>query len=111
MIDWRKMKRIVNYFKKDELAKSGFIIFISSLIAGLFNYIYQIYMGRVLGPEEYGVFGALFAIFYIFGVISQTLGTSTTRFISKFIGEGKQIGFFIKKSVKMMIIFGLMVVG
>ena len=103
------MKRVLNYFKKDELANSGFIIFIASIIAGFFNYVYQIYMGRSLGPEEYGVFGALFAIFYIFGVISQTLGTSTTRFVSKFIGEEYKIGFFIKGSLKYLIIFGLIV--
>lgn len=103
------MFSIKNYLKKDELAKSGGIIFFASIIAGFFNYLYQIYMGRVLGPEEYGVFGALFAIFYIFGVISSTLGTSTTRFVSKFVGEGKQIGFFIKKSIKHMILFGIII--
>lgn len=88
--------RIKNYLIKDELARSGAIMFIASLVTGFFSYIYQMYMGRALGPEDYGEFGALFSIFYIFGVISQTLGTSTTRFISKFIGEGKQIGFYKK---------------
>lgn len=96
-----------SYFKKDELFKSGSVIFFTGSIAGLFNYIYQIYMGRTLGPEDYGTFGALFAIFYIFGVISSTLGTSTTRFVSKFIGEGKQIGFFIKKSIRHVALFGI----
>jgi O-antigen/teichoic acid export membrane protein len=66
-------------------------------------------MGRALGPEEYGVFGALFAIFYMIGIISQTLGTSTTQFVSRFVGEGKQIGFFIKGSLKRTILLGSVV--
>lgn len=100
---------ISGYFKKDELIKSGSIVFIASLIAGLFSYIYQVYMGRALGPEDYGTFGALFSIFYIVGVISQTLGTSTTNFVARFIGEGRQIGFFIKESIKRFAIIGLIV--
>jgi len=95
--------------RNDELTKNGTIIFFASLIAGFFNYLYQIYMGRALGPEDYGIFGALFAIFYIFGVISQTLGTSMTRFVSKFIGEGKPIGFLIKRSIEQMAIFGIII--
>lgn len=103
------MRQTINYFRRDELTKYGSIMFISSIITGTFNYIYHIYMGRVLGPEEYGTFGALFAIFYMIGIISQTLSTSTTRFISKFIGEGKEIGFFIKHSVKYTIIIGMII--
>jgi O-antigen/teichoic acid export membrane protein len=82
---------MVGYLKKDELVKKGMIMFISGPVASIFNYIYQVYMGSALGPEAYGVFGALFAIFYMIGIISQTLGTSMTQFVSKFVGEGIKI--------------------
>ncbi len=84
-------------------------MFIATTLAGSFNYLYQVYMGRALGPEDYGVFGALFAIFYMIMVISQTLGTSATRFVSGFIGEGKQIGFFLSGSMKHMVVLGITV--
>lgn len=100
------IRKTAGYLKKDELIKNGSIMFISGTIAGIFNYIYQVYMGRALGPEEYGVFGALFAIFYMIGIISQTVGTSTTQFVSRFAGEGKRIGFFIKESLKGTILLG-----
>lgn len=100
---------IKNYLIKDEFTKNGVIIFSASIVTGFFNYLYQIYMGRALGPEDYGTFGALFSIFYIVGVISQTLGTSTTNFVARFIGEGKQIGFFIKESIKRFALIGIIV--
>ena len=101
-----KIQKAASFLKNDELVKEGTIMLVSGTIVGIFNYSYQVYMGRALGPEEYGVFGALFAIFYMIGIISQTLGTSTTQFVSKFVGEGKQIGFFIKGSLKRTILVG-----
>lgn len=84
-------------------------MFVATTLAGALNYLYQIYMGRVLGPEEYGIFGALFAMFYMIGIIAQTLGTSVTSFVSRLTGEGKNIGFFLIGSLKHMAILGLFV--
>lgn len=98
-----------DYFKKDELTKYGAMMFMATIFSGTLNYIYQVYMGRVLGPEEYGIFGALFGVFYMIQIIAFTLTTSATQFTAKFIGEGKKIGFFIKRSLKQMIIIGLIV--
>jgi O-antigen/teichoic acid export membrane protein len=94
---------------KDELFRHSGVMFIATTLAGALSYLYQVYMGRALGPEQYGVFGALFAIFYMLMVISQTLSTTATRFVSKFIGEGKEIGFFLLGSLKRMAFLGLIV--
>ncbi len=108
-----KIKKIftsrIGLIKKDEIVRNGGIIFIASIVVGAINYSYQIYMGRILGPEEYGILGALFSIFYLIGIISQTLSTSVSRFISEFKGKGRQMGFFIKGTLKHMTILGLMV--
>ncbi len=104
-----KINLFSKFFFKDELARHSLVMFTATIFAGIFNYLYQVYMGRVMGPEEYGVFGALFAIFYMIGVISQTLGTSATNFVSEFIGQGKQIGFFLYGSLKRMALLGLAV--
>lgn len=95
------------YVKNDELTKYGTMMIVATLFSGGLNYIYQVYMGRVLGLEEYGIFGALFGVFYMIEIIAFTLTTSATQFTAKFIGEGKKIGFFIKGSMRQMIIIGL----
>ncbi len=38
-----------------------------------FTYLYLLLMGRFLGPELFGIFGAMFAIFYISCLIGQSL--------------------------------------
>lgn len=101
------IRNIREYIKNDELARNGTIMFIATLVSGSLSYFYQVYTGRILGPEEYSIFGALFAIFYMIEIISFTLATSATRFVSRFVGEGKQIGFFIKKSIKHSAILGI----
>jgi O-antigen/teichoic acid export membrane protein len=104
-----KINLFTKFFSKDELARNSLVMFAATTFAGIFNYLYQVYMGRVMGPEEYGVFGALFAIFYMIGVISQTLGTSAASFVSRITGEGKHISFFLSGSLKRMALMGLVV--
>ena len=93
----------------DDLLKHASIMFLVSIIAGACNYIYQLYMGRALGPEEYGVFGSLFAIFYIISVLTATIQTSVARFVSKFIGEGakEKIHYFMQGLLKRMFFLGI----
>ena len=81
---------------------------LSSLIGGGCNYLFQLFMGRMLGPEEYGIFGSLFAISYMIYILSQTIQTSGAKFISKYIGENREdeIVFFVRGLLSRMLILG-----
>lgn len=99
----------MKFLKGDELLKHASIMFIATVVGGACNYIYQLYMGRALGPEAYGVFGSLFAIFYIISVLTGTIQTGGARFVSKFRGEGEQgnISYFLAGLQKRMVFFGI----
>ncbi len=84
----------------DEMLRHGSVMFTASMLTHLLNYLYQVTMGRMLGPEEYGIFGALFAIFYMSSVVSQTIATSTTSFISRLKATGKSTGAFISGALR-----------
>lgn len=105
-----KVIKNTNSYKKtflnDDVARSSGVMFIATILAGAFSYIYQVYMGRALGPEEYAIFGALFAIFYMISVVTQTISTSITRFVSTLRGEGKEIGVFVLGSLKRTSVLG-----
>ena len=84
-------------------------MFIASIIGGICNYAYQLYMGRALGPEEYSVFGSLFALSYIIFVLTGTIQTTGARFVSKFVGEGKtgNINHLLRGMLKRMLFLGI----
>lgn len=65
---------------RDDLLKHGGILAASTVAAGALNYGFQIGMGRVLTPTEYGVFGSLFSVFYLVNVLGIGVQLSTTRF-------------------------------
>ncbi|MBR9703910.1 oligosaccharide flippase family protein [Candidatus Pacearchaeota archaeon] len=95
--------------KKDGLFRAGIIFFIGSFTVAIFNYLYHLFMGRMLGPVEYGVLGSLFAIIYI-----STFATSTfNKVISKFASEFKsndQTGFLnylLKRGFYKITLYGI----
>jgi O-antigen/teichoic acid export membrane protein len=104
------LKQKFSLFLDDELLKHSGIMFIASVIGGACNYIYQLYMGRALGPVEYGVFGSLFAISYILTVLTATIQTAGARFVSKFMGEkaSNKISYFLEGLLKRMVLLGIL---
>lgn len=84
-------------------------MFISLIIARFFGYLFQIYVARAVGPEEYGVFGSLFSIFLILTVPTGTIQTVVSRFTSEYnIGNNYSlIKILFLKSIKRLGSFGI----
>lgn len=58
-------------------------MFFSALFVGLFNILYRILMGRLLSPDEFGEFGALYALFFYISFIgTKTIRVAVTSLIS-----------------------------
>ena len=96
--------------RNDALLKHGIIVLVASGVGSALNYLYQLFMGRMLGPEQYGVFGALISLTYIFTVPAQTIQVSTMKSVSKLqaIGRAEDIGFFIRHMLKRVSLAGLL---
>lgn len=77
-------------FKFDEsrLIRHGLIMASSMIFARFFGYLFQIYVARALGPEEYGVFGSLFALFMILTIPVGTIDTVISRYTSDYKVKG-----------------------
>lgn len=76
----------------DGLFQDSSILVVATLVGGALNYAYQIAMGRLLGPEQYGVFGSLFALSYVLLIVSAGIGYVTTKYVSTLEG-GRLAGF------------------
>ena len=102
-------QRLMRRLSGDDVLRYGSVMFVASIATHILNYLYQVTMGRMLGPEEYGIFGALFAIFYMSSVVSQTLTTSTTSFISRLKAGGESTGAFISGALRRSGMLGIAV--
>ena len=78
----------------DDLLHHGGLMAGATVVSGALNYAYQLFMGRWLGPEGYGVFGALFALFYLVNVLGRGVRFSATRFTTELAGDGAALAAF-----------------
>ena len=81
------MKKFIReQFAKDEkLLHHSAIIMAGSFIANALNYLYQLFMGRMLGPEDFGVLGALFALMYVATFSLGTIRVVITQFTAQYM--------------------------
>ncbi len=69
---------------KDNLLKHSNIMLVSTVISMFFGYLFQIFMGRMLGPSDYGILGSIVSILYIVSIPLATIQTVITFFVSKY---------------------------
>ncbi|MFC7202997.1 oligosaccharide flippase family protein [Haloferax namakaokahaiae] len=91
----------------DDLLAHGSIIAIATVASGALNYAFQVFMGRALGPEQYGVFGALFALFYIVNVFGRGIRFSATRFTAELVDDGPALASFHRKFLRQSMLFSI----
>ena len=82
--------QIKNYFSKNLnfTAKNIGIMFIATSVVNLINFLYNIVMGRMLGPSEYGVLVSITSLLYISGTIGATVQTTLTKNSSSYLANG-----------------------
>ena len=95
--------------KNDGLIKHSLVVFIAVGIVSILNYVFHLYMGRALGPEEYSILGVLFSLFYILNAPASTIDTIITKFSSEFKAKGEysKIRYLLVKSFKLVIFYGI----
>ena len=103
-------KFILNQLNKnDKLLKHGLLVLIFSFLTHILNYVFQLYMGRALGPEQYGVFGALMSLFYILSAPASSINTVLTKFVSNYKSheEYGKIKTLLIRSFRKLLIYGV----
>lgn len=74
----------ITLIKNNRFAQNSFVVFIGSFLGGAGGYVYNMLMGRMLGPADYGELSSLISLFYIVSVASSTLSIIVSRSISEF---------------------------
>ena len=94
--------------KTDDMTRHGTIMVVFTLVAMSFVYIYQLAMGMLLTPAQYGTLLSLLSLFAIISVFSQTIQTSISKFTSKFKVQNRPGGikYLWKFSLKRTLLLG-----
>lgn len=91
---------------KDLNFQIGFL-FISSVTGYALTYIYLVAMGRMLGPEVFGILSALHAIFYITCVVGQALRQTIATIVAEVKvkqGEKASLSLFVRQGIKLSLL-------
>lgn len=104
------MKEKIRSFLVSPLVKGSFWLALASLMSNLFNYFYNLAVGRSLGPSLYGAFGSLIALYAIIIVLASGVQIVSAKHTSRFmIGKrGKIHSLFVMLNKKMALV-GLVV--
>jgi len=93
----------------DDLLHHGGLMAGATVVSGGFNYTYQVLVGRALGPEQYGVFGALFALFYLANVLGRGIRFSASRFSAEYDGRRASVAPFYRGLLVRTLLFSAVV--
>ena len=95
--------------KNDSLLKHGLFVLIFSFFTHILNYIFQLYMGRTLGPEQYGIFGVLMSLFYILSAPASSINAVLTKFVSSYKSQEEygKIKTLLIRSFRKLLIYGI----
>lgn len=69
---------------RSPLAWGSFLLLAGSLLSNFTNYLFNLFMGRYLGPERYGILAALVSVLAIVSVPSAAITTTVAKFSSEY---------------------------
>ncbi len=72
------IKKIISH----PLFSGSFLMIGGSMAINVISYIYHLVVGRLLGPEEYGVLASVFSIFYIVSIVPLSSSIAVVKFIA-----------------------------
>tara|TARA_Y100000310_G_scaffold82857_1_gene79458 strand:+ start:13765 stop:15045 length:1281 start_codon:yes stop_codon:yes gene_type:complete len=105
--------KLISIFNSSQLLiKDNFLIFIAFNLANIIGFLFQFYMGRVLGPSDYGVLGTLIALVYLFNVFVLAIQNSIAKFVSdlKIKNEYNKIAYLLVRSLRKLFIISSLIV-
>ncbi|OGD66828.1 hypothetical protein A3F08_00415 [Candidatus Berkelbacteria bacterium RIFCSPHIGHO2_12_FULL_36_9] len=94
---------------KESILKGGIVLFLGMNFVNFGNYLFNMIMGRTLGPSDYGGLVTLISFLAILGVPTATIQTSAMRFSAAFSAENHpdKINYLIKYLAKRMVLLGI----
>src|SRR3989338_6741505 len=97
--------------KNKNLIKDNLNLFVTMFLAYIINYFFHFYVGRKLGPEDYGVFGVLLSIVYIVVMPLMAIQTTLSKYVAELYvkNEKEKLSYLFLRSLKNIGILGIII--
>jgi len=94
---------------KKSLVEHAGLLLAATLVAGVTNYLFHIFMSRSLGPQNYGVLFSLLSLFMILAFPLSTVQMVMTKYVAVYKGQENfsQIRFLFTDFFKKLGVVGL----
>ncbi len=96
------MKKQLLSILKSDLARSSSIIFASIFSSNLILFLANIYISKIFGPENFGIFKTILYFFSFFAIMTDVgINFTLTKYIAEFRNRKKEkIGYMVKWFLK-----------
>ena len=74
-------------FQLETLWQGGWLL-VATVVTGIFNYLSNVLVGRMLGPADYGIFTSLVSLFLILGIVTGAVQTVTSNYTARLRARG-----------------------
>lgn len=105
---YKKIITLVKSVIDNKLFSSSAILLLGATISNVANYLYHLFMGRMLGPADYGLLASLISLTYIMSVPIGTIRLSLVKEVSFLYQKSNKIKaayvWVLKKSFNAMIL-------
>ena len=104
------IRKFISLYKTNDLVRDNVLLFAGTMIVNFFSFLFHFYMGRVLGPEDYGVLGVLLSFSYFLNVFLHSLQSSIAKFVAGFrvTSSFGKIQFLFRQAVVRLSLYGLL---
>lgn len=105
------IKRFVSKLRNSDLVMDNLILFTATLFTNICSFVFHSFFGRVLGPADYGSFGAIMSLVYLMLIPLNTVQTGIAKFVTLFKvnREKGKVAFLLKATLKRMIAYAFIV--
>ncbi|MFH1210172.1 MAG: oligosaccharide flippase family protein [archaeon] len=105
------INKLMKYKREDSLIRDNFVLFTAIMFGNVAAFFYHFYMGRVLGPEDYGILGVVLSLLYIINVPFNVIQTTITNIISEFKAKNqeKQISLIYRTTISKFFFYGILI--
>lgn len=103
------MKKTAQYILKHPLISGSSIIVVGTFTANIFNYLYNLSMGRLLSVSDYGLLTSLNSLFVLIGIFGVAFTKLFARYTAQYEAKkkNKYLSSFIKISLKSLVFFAV----